>query len=443
MDQPANLIADRYHLVLDRSWHNWFQDAASTLPFPGAFQTPVSLDALVASRPEVIWPGFMLPDTLPIIGNQYGDWICARVTEDDRLGELVHWYHGGGDWIPVGENLEQALLHDVVDQYRPLRQQMLRGAFETLAPDHLQGVSDKLENSHFKSWLSHGLAGDDQAANARLLQIVASLQQGDYSAALHLLLESNWAYAATACDLVEEALQRPRSHIAPATRPPGTNNNSAFIRWLFDSESFPRPINVPNGLPIDDDALPAQDWRFAKATCHALTQRRQDLGWAFDILGWCYQRAGEMMQALDAYGAGRFASSFSNQAVRLRTHWFDQRYGKFSTAQLATLSAEHFDVFQGDPYLEVVRQAPAGGLLPCVQAYWQQTGDHQLHSGDAASAYVSYYRAGWDLGAAQLEDYHELLQSLALAASRAGWRAREQVARTHLRCLESRTKKSE
>ncbi len=70
----------------------------------------------------------MLPDTLPLIGNEYGDWLCVRVDEDNRFGELVHWYHGGGDWIPVGKSIAEAVLHDIVDQFRPRKGQVLRGS---------------------------------------------------------------------------------------------------------------------------------------------------------------------------------------------------------------------------------------------------------------------------------------------------------------------------
>lgn len=458
MDQPADNIADRYQLQLGESWSTWFRDVAPHLSFPGAFQSPVSIARLLRDSPDVIWPGFMLPDTLPIIGNEYGDWICARVTAAGGLGELIHWYHGGGDWIPVGENMEQALLHDVVDQYRPLRQQMLRGAFETLQPDHLHGVSDKLENQPFQSWLVNGLASharpasdssvvtadvplvakDKAIAESTVAEIFRSLPQGRYSDALNLMLARGWASAATACDLVEEALQFPRAQIAVDSQARlSASDANAFARWLFDSASFPPPAHL---LQAATSSLPAQDWELAKSTCQAVMLERQDLGWASDILGWCHQRVGEITHAIEVYRAGCLASSFSNQAVRLRTHWFNQQHGKFSTSQLAELSAEHSPLVAPDPYMRIVCQASDGKLLERVQAFWQESGDRQMRDGDPAAAYASYYRAGWDLGAPQLVDYHHILRSLAQAAAAAGWSARTQVARAHLRCLEVRTK---
>jgi hypothetical protein len=279
-------------------------------------------------------------------------------------------------------------------------------------------------------------SAERRTAEPMLSEILGCLRQGRYSDALNCMLAQGWAYAATACDLVEEALQFPRAHLAMDLHGSlRATDANAFARWLFDSGSFPPPPN----LPLAAKPLPAQDWELAKTTCQAVLQRRQDLGWVSDILGWCHHRAGEISQAIDIYRGGCLASSFSNQAVRLRTHWFDQRDGKFSTSQLNGLSAEHPDLIPPDPYLSLVRHAPAGKLLERVQAYWQDIGDQRLREGDPAAAYTAYYRAGWDLGAPHLEDYHRILQSLAAAAAAAGWSARAEVARAHLRCLEART----
>ena len=69
-------------------------------------------EQLLDPPPGAIWAGFMLPDTLPIIGNDYGDWLCLRIAADGTVSELVQWSHGGGDWIPCGKTLAEGLLYD-------------------------------------------------------------------------------------------------------------------------------------------------------------------------------------------------------------------------------------------------------------------------------------------------------------------------------------------
>ncbi len=90
---PAQELASRYALRLSPVWQNWFERGAELLSETGEFSQPAEVPMLIEQRPELIWPGFMLPDTLPILGNGYGDWLCMRVNADKRgrSGALVPW----------------------------------------------------------------------------------------------------------------------------------------------------------------------------------------------------------------------------------------------------------------------------------------------------------------------------------------------------------------
>ena len=131
MSRPSDKLAKRYSLRLSETWREWFDQDLHTLSLPGAMRNAVPVEDLLLETPPQIWAGFMLPDTLPILGNEYGDWICVRIGPDAELKELLYWYHGGGDWIPVGSTLAEVVLHDVVDQFRRVRKQMIRGASES------------------------------------------------------------------------------------------------------------------------------------------------------------------------------------------------------------------------------------------------------------------------------------------------------------------------
>ena len=53
-------------------------------------------------------------DFLPVLGNDRGDWLCVRFGNDNSANEIIHWYHGGGDWIPWGQTLAEAIVFDSV-----------------------------------------------------------------------------------------------------------------------------------------------------------------------------------------------------------------------------------------------------------------------------------------------------------------------------------------
>jgi hypothetical protein len=399
MDQAAHTIADRYQLKLTVSWQRWFDwvgegNFASLLP--GAFQMPMLPVELAQDRPQDIWPGFMLPDTLPILGNEYGDWICVRVGADNSLGELIHWYHGGGDWIPVGSTIEEAILHDIVDQFRPVRQQMLRGAAETLSPNHLSLVASHFADRRLQVWLSEGLPGKPTTNASAVEAIFERLQAGEHELALEILMANQWAYEATACDLVEVALRE-------AADPKLAQRAQATIA----------------------------------AVCSSLTERRKDLSWPFDVLGMKYQRDGESDAAIETYFAGRHASAFTSQAVRLSNHGFDGRFGKFSIAKLSGL-LDSKPTLNTDDYLRAFWQAEPSQLFASVQAYWTSVGRSLMDAADYATAYQAFFAAGWDLGMDRLDGFREIFNDLKSAAKAAGWTARQEVANTHANCLEAR-----
>ncbi|MCA9133041.1 MAG: hypothetical protein KDA45_07790 [Planctomycetales bacterium] len=443
MHQPSKQIADRYRLQLSPAWQTWFDTDSQELQPAGAFQTVLSAESLAVPRPAEIWPGFMLPDTLPVLGNEYGDWICVRVLADGGLGELLHWYHGGGDWVPLGQQLPAALVHDVIDQFRPVGRQMLRGASETILPDHLSRVLAAFAEPRFRQWLSRGVAhsslSPSQAVQV-LDQLERLLQEDNYRAALQILYEQQWSIDAVACDLIEHGLQRP---IAPLADPalaqtlqiPWTPD---YVRCLFDIEYFSldarERLSQAGGL--HRGSWPRQDWQQAAQLAQNVLDRRQDLGWAFDIAGWNQQRQGDGERAAACYFAGRHASAFSDQAVRMRTHWIEPRFGKFTIDRLAQLREQLPLEHQRDPYLQLILQASSESeRLRCVSDFWYREGQQHLAQAAFADAYGCFYRAGWDMGAERLTDYPKILEGLVGSARGAGWAARSAVAQTHLDCF--------
>lgn len=457
MPQLSKKLAERFRLNLTPEWQNWFDHDFELLRPAGVFQTAISADQLCAECPAEIWPGFMLPDTLPVIGNEYGDWICVRIEADGRLGELLHWYHGGGDWVPVGASLAEAILHDVVDQFRPVGYQVLRGASETLAAHHVDQVAERFSQTKLRDWLAVGLASDGNSKNhvgQILLQIEAALRRGDYATALRSMYDAGWSLDAVACDLIEECLQRPVTPLAnpAAAKSLGMNWTPDYVRWLFDAELVPTELRsqLAGLVDLTVDNWPAQDWGLATALAEGVLQRRQDLGWAFNIMGWSKQRTGDLQGAASVYFRGMFASAFSDQSVRMRTHWTDSSYGKFAMAQLfqigeqsqlppsASANLDVSEAKQRHQYLTMIVEAPEKLLLNQVREFWCEAGKRQLQDQAPAGAFDCFYRAGWDLGLQRLSEYQSILEMMVHSAQSAGWDARAQVAQTHLNCLRSR-----
>ena len=202
MGQLSEIIADRFCLSLSPQWRRWFDHDAHLPGIPGRFRFPVDVRDLVHPQSQLIWSGLMLPDTLPLIGNGYGDWLCARITDRDELGELIHWYHGGGDWIPVGRTVAEALLHDAIDRYRPLRRQMLRGAAESIrSSGESRPEADYSSSPH--GWLHLNADNSTSSIAHNLAELLQVAGDGGYRHALETLIAAGIAAEASTCDLIE------------------------------------------------------------------------------------------------------------------------------------------------------------------------------------------------------------------------------------------------
>ena len=436
MSSSAKRLADRYSIQLSQTWIDWFDCKSVEVRSPGMMRHGLAAENLCQSTPREIWPGFMLPDTLPLVSNDYGDWICVRVTEEDEFGELLYWYHGGGDWIPLGRSLVAALIHDAVDQFRPIRKQMLRGASESRT-DTQGGVLLRLNDPAFRSWASSELG------NAGVDELNATLELGDYPKTLKVMKTQGWAEDAVACDLVEVYLQRSvqmfaNQEVAKAAAIPWFPD---YVHLMFDlddasSATRERILSAYHGLfPTEEVEWPLQRWNEASAVAVEVLKRRQDLGWATTIAGWFFEKQNDPDAAIEVYAKGLTASSFSDQSVRFNSHAFAEDLGKFSAGRLAELRQNWPSSLRDDDYLSLYFGERKRSLLVEVSDYWRAQGIQAERDGRFCDAFEAFYAAGWDTGVSRLSEYEEILSALVRCAIAAGWTARAKVAQMHLDCL--------
>lgn len=444
MTSHSTLLAERYELHLTQNWTVWFDQASQQLRLPGMMRQIASVADLCQPAPELIWPGFMLPDSLPLIGNRYGDWICGRIDEAGTIRELIYWFHGGGDWIPVGTSVAESVLHDAVDQFRSEREQMLRGATESRI-DSQAGVLLRLDSPEIRGWLAEQLSSSEETkvVASTIDGLVNRLSQWDHLGALQLLRQQGWAQDAVCCDLLEACLQTPIAIIASKEIAKRINAPwfPEYVGLLFDTDQIGGTIRrkIADAAEITDDAWPQQDWELAGEIAETVCARRQDLGWATAIAGWHCERTQQYEQAVEIYTRGLQASSFSDQSVRFNAHADSEEHGKFAAARLGCLREKWPASLHENNYLQLLLGERTQSLLAVVSEYWKKQAQDRESAGDFAAAYHAFWAWGWDLGVSRLTDYEDILRGLSRCASQAGWAARAVIAETHLRCLQRST----
>jgi hypothetical protein len=418
----------------------WFDELACDTFCDGEFCEPVHPEILLEPAPEVIWPGLMPPDLLPLVGNTVGDWLCARVAADNSIAEVVYWYHGGGDHLPYGRSIAEALVYDSLTARFPGRARGLAIPAQSPQP---QSRSPLRERAGVRWALQHL-----PPSVAEVFDADFPVQQTDVR-----LLELGVSEVAIRCDMALAALDNEvRRRMTPQVAAMlDARWDQDVVQWMFDPAHMPDHVvqRLAQHWQLPADRWQHQNWNLAANHCRSIAASRSDLAWTHDILGWAAHRSGDTVAAIDHYGRGAMASLFTDQSVRFRTHFDSDRICKFSVARLAELNA----TTQIDPdYVQTlsVAQSPADreatGWRDSVCKYWLSLAEKTVASEyiaavdreSAAYRYELVYRAGWDVGCDSIKRYQQLLNNLVEAAEAAGQAARAELAKAHRDCLQAR-----
>ncbi len=420
----SRAFCDRYQIEKTDWIDQWFDHACQGYQFLGEFDQPLHPKELLEPAPSVLWPGFMLPDTLPLVGNRYGDWLCLRVGPENRVTEILHWYHGGGDYLPVGESIAEALFYD--------RCRALIPGHQVWAGSEGIGLDSK-ESIH---WLSEQLG---QSVD-RLDEILAYFAAGDLPTGMDAFDEHRWSRAAIGRDRIEYSLNhRFRQHADPklAIRL-GVSWDYEVTKWLFDLGQIPVEYRhaLRENFEVPEHAESIQRWDRAEQIAEKILQEWQDLAWASDIAGWCAFRRGDLVTAIDRWWLGIKASVFSDQSTKLKTHWFDRRFGKFSAAQLFPIQYAMDAERRMDPYWSALIAVEHGEPHQRITSHWIGRGSQADLS--PSDRYDAWYKAGWDVGCQQMALFEPILENLQQSAELSQWGARSQIAAAYLAKLRRR-----
>ncbi|MFM7073852.1 MAG: hypothetical protein ACKO38_18865 [Planctomycetota bacterium] len=432
-------VSERYQLRLPGDVHDWLDGERWRVPGGGEFDQPLSPENLLAPEPGLIWAGFMLPDTLPWIGNSYGDWLCLRIGPGGDILECLYWSHVGGDWLPYGRTLAEALLYDACRACEGRVATRLGAEPGAEANGQNPPLYPTCRASHFQDetpWDAHAAWGWRQLGLAEVEWI--DTRRSAPTALRRRLATEGLARWAIARDSVLAHLGcglRSRSDYRLAERL-GIPWEPDFVRWMFDTAAIPTSerSRLTALFTASESELLDQNWLEAERLSLLVMAERADMGWAFDIAGWAAERRGEPHLAAQRYLAGIRASLFADHTVPFRTHWVGDRQAKFSAARLDQLRDLLPNQALRDPYLRLFLDADPTDADPRpirdrVYRYWMELARSAELAGEPQLAYERYYAAGWDLGLERLELYAEVLAGLERSAHAIGATARARIAR--------------
>lgn len=369
-------IAERYRCRPSAELADWFDSGAWKASGHGEFRQSISPEALVSETPEAIWPGMMGSNCLPILHNTAGDWLCVQIDQDNTASQIVHWYHGGGDWIPWGKNLAEAIAFDAVAIRFPSHAIRYAVPAESPRPEHLLGAAIR---DPYRRWASDHLAKS-------IIESIDSDSRYDEIAAE--LLVNRVAEVAIRCELtISTLMERPG------------------------------------------------DWQAAAAHAEPVTRTAPELGWAWETIGIAAEISGKTNDAKHAYMLAAGCSAFTDQSVRLATCLSTGHAAKSAIVRLRDLDGE---LVESSEYLRLLCIEDENERLQKVGEYWIRQGEQFSRQADHAAAYTAFVAAGWDLGMTRMETTASILDHLVESATASHQTARAESARTHRACLKVR-----
>lgn len=415
-------IDERYRCTLSKELADWFDGEVWKQAGSGEYHSPIHPESLLSAAPQQIWPGLMSCDFLPLVGNDAGDWLCVRVDQDSVAAEVVQWFHGGGDWIPWGNSLAEALVFDSLIDRLPGPSR--RHAIPAEDPRPM-GHADEAAANPLLNWaLQHLPSGVAVAFDA-------ATPPSDVA---EILLATNVAEVAVRCELVLSALMRPERNFEQMLRADPSVSRTELAEWSFDTDRIPdhkRRLLQQLGASFSG----RQDWDAAVRFAQPVTKLAPSLAWAWDIIGYAAERRGDLELAKSHYRNASKCSVFTDQSVRLETHWAAEQSAKFSVARLLHLASE--EVGQSD-YLSLLCDPDSSQRSRQTTAYWIEQGTRQQAAEDFRQAHLCFMAAAWDVGAGPITAYGDLLERIAESAARSNQHARAEIARTHRTCLRDR-----
>ncbi|TWU44046.1 hypothetical protein Q31b_15810 [Novipirellula aureliae] len=421
-------IAERYSCVLSDDLADWFDAEIWKGCGSGEYCESVHPETLLSDAPDVIWPGLMPANLLPILGDSMGNWLGVRIDCENKASQIVHWFHGGGDWIPWGNRLSEAIVFEtLVDQLPGPR----RAA--ALPAENFERQSSP-KNDAIVRW-----------AFAKYPSEIADLldQSVTPAAVADRLLRHSIAEVAVRFELIQAALfQDWSSHVSELVAESLELDWNQVVNWIFDADQMPESAwqqieGKLNHRKLDDDCRD-QDWDTAAMHARACQSLAPDLSWPWDLIGYYNERLGKRSQAVAAYGQGAMQSTFTDQSVRLHMHFTQSTAAKFSIARLHEIDRT---VIANNDYFQLLQESrSAEEPLPLrkVCEYWMRVADDYQHHGNLKATLDSLMRAGWDLGAEQIADYGPILEKIEAVAADAGQVGRSRLAAAHRQCLNRR-----
>jgi hypothetical protein len=413
-DSWSQKLSDTFALQLTPELIDWFDTEKWQTTYPLEFGEPVKPKNLLDPNSSQVWGGLMLPDTLPILGNGFGDDIAVRFNSDGSVREFICWLHENCEWNPAGQTLSQVILFDA-------------------AKGLLENPSNEDRRLSAKAILEWAIRWSGLSAEEK--SYLESIFLSHQTFGLNDLLKPGFPEIAFRKNLAQKNLESGLLALAmecggeSIAKKIGVSWNE-FKPWLFAPETIPSQYldKLTKLFDVTEDSLKSQDWTSAVNHAENIAQHRSDLGWPFAVIGQDAERRGNMEAAADAYSIGTKALGGTYDFTEL---WrlYEQGPNKYCAQRLKQIEGALKKPLHKDEYMISALDSNFYAVID----YWRKKAKIAEETGKYSEAYNNWYLAGWDH---HLCDYmEEILDGLIRTSEKAGFTPLFKLAVHHRKSL--------
>jgi len=406
-------LSDKFQINLTPELQAWFDQEIWKESAYIRFGEPVDPEHLCIADSGIIWGGLMLPDSIPVLGNGFGDQICLRFDELGNVNEIICWNHECGFWLPYGKTLPQSILFDV---------------FLCYLESPSEKIDDIIESPLFQ-WATHYIPFSlDELV--RYAEVIKTCNHWHILLGSGLKEESLCKLIAETClktVLIQNCNKIGGQTIAKKIRVNWENVTS----WLYEPNLIPekKRKKLAKIFKVSQEELLSQDWNTAVKFSKRVIETRNDLGWAYAVIGRNAERNDQIPLAIEMYFKG-LSCSVTTYDFTSQWHNPTLQTMKFCGQRLIALKSLLPIEITQDKYYQAVIDSD----FYSIYEYWREKAESYEENGDYPNAYRSWFKAGWDEFV--FDNMNVVLQGLKRTAKMAGFNALYQIANHHLNSLE-------
>jgi hypothetical protein len=413
-DSWSQKLSDTFALQLTPELIDWFDTEKWQTTYPLEFGEPVKPKNLLDPNSSQVWGELMLPDTLPILGNGFGDDIAVRFNSDGSVREFIRWLHETCEWNPAGQTLSQVILFDAA-----------KGLLENPSNEDRR-LSAKAVLEWAIQW--SGLSAEEKSYLESILLSHQTFELND-------LLQSGFPEIATRKNLAQKNLESGLLALAmeyggeSIAKKIGVSWNE-FEPWLYAPEIIPSNYlaKLTKTLGVSEENLKCHDWTSAIQHAEHVAQHRSDLGWPFAVMGQAAERKGDPEAAAVVYSIGIRALG---NTYDFTEPWCEYGRGpsKYCARRLQHIEQALKTPVHKDEYMLSALDSNFSKVID----YWRKAAKIAEETGKYREAYNNWYLAGWDH---HVCDYmEEILDGLIRTSDKAGLTPFSKLAANHRKSI--------